>query len=92
MIDLSTDYGSLKIKTPVVAGSSGITDNIDSFLQLEQHGAGAVVLKSLFEEEIRSFSRHPVCIFSIPFNITANRIGFFYADFFPVLYFFECPL
>jgi len=52
MIDLSAHYGSLKINTPVVAGSSGLTDNIDTLTELEKNGAGAVVLKSLFEEEI----------------------------------------
>jgi dihydroorotate dehydrogenase (fumarate) len=52
MIDLTTKYGSLLLKNPIVAGSSGLTDNIDSLLEIERSGAGAVVLKSLFEEEI----------------------------------------
>jgi dihydroorotate dehydrogenase (fumarate) len=52
MIDLSTKYGSLTLKSPIIAGSSGLTDNINSLLAFEASGAGAVVLKSLFEEEI----------------------------------------
>jgi dihydroorotate dehydrogenase (fumarate) len=52
MIDISTHYGSLRIKSPIVAGSSGLTDNINSLVEFERFGAGAVVLKSLFEEEI----------------------------------------
>jgi dihydroorotate dehydrogenase (fumarate) len=52
MIDLSTSYGGLKLKNPLVVGSSGLTDNIESLVELEKAGAGAVVLKSLFEEEI----------------------------------------
>ncbi|MBN1950933.1 MAG: dihydroorotate dehydrogenase-like protein [Bacteroidales bacterium] len=52
MADLSTKYGSLKLKSPVIAGSSGLTDNIENMIQLEKAGAGAIVLKSLFEEEI----------------------------------------
>jgi dihydroorotate dehydrogenase (fumarate) len=52
MIDLSTNYGRLKLKTPVVAGSCALTDNVESLVELEKNGAGAVVLKSLFEEEI----------------------------------------
>lgn len=52
MADLTTSYGSLKLKNPIVAGSSGLTDSIDSLKEIEQSGAGAVVLKSLFEEEI----------------------------------------
>lgn len=52
MIDISTHYGSLRLKSPIVAGSSGLTDNISSLIEFERYGAGAVVLKSLFEEEI----------------------------------------
>jgi dihydroorotate dehydrogenase (fumarate) len=52
MIDLTTKYGSLTLKSPVVAGSSGLTEDINSLLAFEASGAGAVVLKSLFEEEI----------------------------------------
>lgn len=52
MTDLTTQYGSLTLKNPLVAGSSGLTDNIESLIELEANGAGAVVLKSLFEEEI----------------------------------------
>jgi dihydroorotate dehydrogenase (fumarate) len=52
MPSLEVSYGSLKLKNPIVAGSSGLTDNIGSLVELEKYGAGAVVLKSLFEEEI----------------------------------------
>jgi dihydroorotate dehydrogenase (fumarate) len=52
MADLSTNYGPIKLKSPIVAGSSGLTDNVNSLIDLEKQGAGAVVLKSLFEEEI----------------------------------------
>jgi dihydroorotate dehydrogenase (fumarate) len=52
MADLGVKYGRLSLKNPVLAGSSGLTDNIESLTELEQHGAAAVVLKSLFEEEI----------------------------------------
>lgn len=52
MTDLSTQYGSMPLKNPLVVGSSGLTDNITSLIELEKNGAAAVVLKSLFEEEI----------------------------------------
>ncbi|MBI9036119.1 MAG: dihydroorotate dehydrogenase-like protein [Bacteroidales bacterium] len=52
MINLSTTYLGLELKTPIIAASSGLTDNIENLLALEKAGAGAVVLKSLFEEEI----------------------------------------
>lgn len=52
MIDLSTNYLGLKLKNPVVAASSGLTGSLEGLLNMEKHGAGAVVLKSIFEEEI----------------------------------------
>jgi len=52
MIDLSTKYMGLNLKNPIIIGSSAFTSNIDSIIELEKAGAGAVVLKSLFEEEI----------------------------------------
>lgn len=42
----------LQLSSPVIASSSGITDNVTNVRALEDAGAGAVVLKSLFEEEI----------------------------------------
>lgn len=52
MTDLSTKYGRLKLKSPIIAGSSGLTDNLNNLVEFEKAGAGAVILKSLFEEEI----------------------------------------
>ena len=42
----------LPLNNPLIAGSSGFTDSIDKLKLIEEQGAGAVVLKSLFEEEI----------------------------------------
>ena len=52
MADLSTQYLGLTLKNPIIAGSSGLTNSAKSIKQLEEGGAGAVVLKSIFEEEI----------------------------------------
>jgi len=52
MVDLSTQYLGMKLKNPVIAGSSGLTNSVKSIQDLEESGAGAVVLKSIFEEEI----------------------------------------
>ncbi len=52
MTDLTTNYLGLKLKNPLIAGSSGLTDSVSGILELEKQGVGAVVLKSLFEEEI----------------------------------------
>lgn len=53
MKDLSTTYMGLNLKNPVIVGSSGLTRNLDNLKTIEEKGAGAVVLKSLFEEQIK---------------------------------------
>jgi dihydroorotate dehydrogenase (fumarate) len=52
MSRLETTYLGLKLKNPVIAGSSGLTSSIEKIKEIERKGAGAVVLKSLFEEQI----------------------------------------
>lgn len=54
MANLSTKYLGLELKNPIIVGSSGLTDSVDDIKALEKYGAGAVVLKSIFEEEIMS--------------------------------------
>lgn len=52
MFDLTTKYLGLTLKNPIIVGSSGLTDSAHRIQELERCGAGAVVVKSLFEEEI----------------------------------------
>ena len=52
MTDLTTKYMGLSLRNPLIAGSSGLTDNKENILKFEKYGIGGVVLKSLFEEEI----------------------------------------
>ena len=52
MKDLSTEYMGLKLKNPIIAASSGLTGTLDGIISMEKNGAGAVVVKSIFEEEI----------------------------------------
>ncbi|HDR67467.1 MAG TPA: dihydroorotate dehydrogenase-like protein [Bacteroidaceae bacterium] len=54
MKDLSTKYLGLTLQNPVIAASSSLTASVKSIKTLEKNGASAVVLKSLFEEEILS--------------------------------------
>ena len=51
-LDLSTNYLGLHLKNPIIAASSGMTDSLQKVVNLEKHNAAAVVLKSLFEEEL----------------------------------------
>ena len=52
MANLKTHFLGLKLKNPVIAGSSGLTNSVDNVKKLEDLGAGAVILKSIFEEQI----------------------------------------
>ncbi len=52
-MDLSTNYLGLKLKNPIIVGSCGLTKTAEQIVRCEQAGAGAVVMKSLFEEQIR---------------------------------------
>ncbi len=52
MGNLTTNYLGLKLKSPLLVSSSGLTSTIENLKEAEAAGAGAVVLKSLFEEQI----------------------------------------
>jgi dihydroorotate dehydrogenase (fumarate) len=52
-MDLSTTYLGLRLKNPIVPSASPLTANLDSIKQLAEHGAAAIVLHSVFEEQIR---------------------------------------
>jgi dihydroorotate dehydrogenase (fumarate) len=52
MINLSTNYLGLTLQSPLIVSSSGLTDSVENIKRFEELGAGAVVLKSLFEEQI----------------------------------------
>ncbi len=51
-MDISTNYMGLKLKSPIIVGSCSLTENIENSIAYEKAGAGAIVLKSLFEEQI----------------------------------------
>lgn len=54
MADLTTRYMNLELKNPIIAASSGLTDNLDHIKKCEDAGAAAVVMKSIFEEQIEA--------------------------------------
>lgn len=53
MAKLEVRYLNLKLKNPVIVSSSGLSGNISKIEKLASFGAGAIVLKSIFEEQIR---------------------------------------
>ena len=53
-MDLSIDYLGLKLPHPLIAGASPMADDLDLVRRLEDAGASAIVMRSLFEEQVRA--------------------------------------
>src|SRR4030042_5518683 len=83
MSDLSTSFAGLQLKNPIIIGSSGLSDSTENIIDLEKKGAAAIVLKSLFEEEIL-----------MEMNANLNRMsadGFLYPETMEYYDFYEGP-
>ena len=52
-MNLTTNYLGLKLRTPLVPAASPLSENIEDIKKMEDAGASAVVLYSLFEEQLR---------------------------------------
>jgi dihydroorotate dehydrogenase (fumarate) len=52
MIDLTTSYLGLKLKNPLVASASPLSEKVETVKKLEEAGISAIVMYSLFEEQI----------------------------------------
>jgi len=52
MADLSTGYMGLELKNPFIVGASSLTSDLNTLDRIESAGAAAVVIKSLFEEQV----------------------------------------
>ena len=64
MIDLTTTYLGLELTSPLVASAGPLTGNLETLERLAAAGAGAVVLPSLFEEDVADAARERQRIFS----------------------------
>lgn len=58
MPNLETKYMGITLKNPIIIASSGLTNSVEKIKDLENAGAGAVVLKSIFEEQINNEVNH----------------------------------
>lgn len=58
MVNLSAEYLGLTLRNPIIVSSCGLTSDVRGIKNLENAGAGAVVLKSLFEEQINYEALH----------------------------------
>jgi dihydroorotate dehydrogenase (fumarate) len=58
MIDLSTNYLGLRLKNPIVVSASPLSEKLENFSRMRDAGAGAIVMYSLFEEQIEAESEN----------------------------------
>lgn len=65
MTDLHTDYLGLRLRSPIVASPGPLTGDVDQVMELERAGVGAVVLPSLFEEQIEHDTNEIDRLFSL---------------------------
>lgn len=77
MIDLSTNYLGLKLRTPLVASASPLSRDVDSVCRLEDAGASAVVLYSLFEEQLHQEEAELEFRLAQSANTSAESLTFF---------------
>ncbi|HCD35769.1 dihydroorotate dehydrogenase-like protein [Chlorobium phaeovibrioides] len=71
MADLSTTWMGLELKSPVIAASCTLTGSVEQVSEAARCGAGAVVLKSLFEEQIQQDAAR---------SLGGNEQRFYYAQ------------
>lgn len=82
MLDLTSHYAGLVLRNPIVVASSGMTNSLEKIGRMVDAGAAAVVLKSLFEEQIDTLSTsmmkehdYPEAADYVAEYVKANEIG-----------------
>jgi dihydroorotate dehydrogenase (fumarate) len=76
-MNLSTNYLGLELKNPLVASSSPLSHNVESICRLEDAGASAIVMYSLFEEQINVDSFNLDYCLSNGANSYAESLSYF---------------
>ncbi len=76
-MDLTTNYLGMTLRTPLVPSASSLSEDVDNIKRMEDAGAAAVVLYSLFEEQIRFESRELNHYLSYHTDSFAEALSFF---------------
>jgi dihydroorotate dehydrogenase (fumarate) len=76
-MDLTTRYLGLNLRTPLVPSASPLSDDLDNIKQLEDSGASAIVLHSIFEEQVRSEAEAVEHHMSFATDSLAEAVTFF---------------
>ena len=69
-MDLTTHYMGLRLRNPLIASASPLNGDVGTLRALEDYGAGAVVLPSIFEEQIVAERRRV----RTPYRGVRNRV------------------
>ena len=77
MADLSTQYMGLSLKNPVVVGACSLSKHIDTVKEIEEAGAAALVIKSLFQEQIELEAAELESALSVGADSFAESLRFF---------------
>lgn len=76
-MDLATNYMGLRLANPLMAGASPLSKELDSIKKLEEAGASAIVLHSLFEEQIRGEQLGSIYRMEIYADSTPEALSYF---------------
>ncbi len=76
-MDLSTTYLGLRLPHPLIAGACPLTDDLDTVRRLEDAGASAVMMTSLFEEQVRRDQMGSTKYFDAPGESFAEALSYF---------------
>lgn len=76
-MNTQTTYMGLKLNSPIVVSACTLSEQIDNIVMMEDNGAGAVVLHSLFEEQIRKEESRLITVLSTTSNAFAEAQDFF---------------
>lgn len=75
-MDLTTDYLGLELKHPFMSGASPMADDLDSVRRLEDAGAAAITMRSLFEEQIEQEQMAAAAFIDEPANSFAEASSY----------------
>jgi len=76
-VDMTTNYLGLELRHPVMPGASPLADDLDTVKRLEDAGAAAICLRSLFEEQLTSQQMDSHRYFDTPSDATAEALDYF---------------
>lgn len=77
MTRLQTTYLGMKLRSPLVVSACTLSENLDNILRMEDAGAGAVVMFSMFEEQIRKEEDRMTNILQSTSNVFAEASDYF---------------